>query len=291
MDTSWITNLKDLKKLGDTKGRTVQKLNMLLGRSSKHKPCVPLNPAILIPFPSITHLTWRAHDDRLVFTPPPVGYSVLPRLEVLVIDGASPTLLDIGLQLPFTFLRDVEFTHNAEDVLSAVAFLQVHGSKLVRLGAGLEILVQSDVFHLCPNLEGLRVIDDLPMLKGPVEEDLLPEDFFAPSVPQARLAEIYFNYWTLCVCSTRTRFGALLMSLLSDPKLDPLFKRAFEHFNPVSFPLVQKISMTCIEWPTSEGQARKNRWLALSEVLRPKGVELTDGPGISWAGTRLGRNS
>ncbi|KAJ7213182.1 hypothetical protein GGX14DRAFT_446510 [Mycena pura] len=67
-------------------------------------------------------------------------------------------------------------------------------------------------------------------------------------------------------------------------KLEPAIQRAFERFEPQSFPLLKEMKMGCIQWPTS--QHGKNKWIILSEVLRPKGIKLTDVHGIGGTGKR-----
>ncbi|KAJ6456245.1 hypothetical protein C8R47DRAFT_1082522 [Mycena vitilis] len=142
LDLVFAGDLKKLKQLGETIGPTVKNLDVLLLKR-KNKPCPPLDLTLLIPFTSVTRLIWRALDPRLVATTPPPDFSPFPQLAVLEILGESPTMPNLGLQLPFPFLREVYLRE--VDVAASVAFLQCHGAKLTKLTAPLDVLVNSDV--------------------------------------------------------------------------------------------------------------------------------------------------
>ncbi|KAJ7660791.1 hypothetical protein DFH06DRAFT_379908 [Mycena polygramma] len=194
---------------------------------------------------------------------PPPDFSPFPQLEVLEVLGESPTMLDIGLQLPFAFLREVYLRE--VDVAASVTFLKCHGAKLTKLTAPLDVLVDCDVFRLCLSITSLVVFP--PNMKGVEANEVLPEGFFTCSTPQTTLSELK------------------LFSSTLDRRLEPVLKRAFEHFDPASFPQLKEMSMFCIKWPTSEQQARKNRWISLSEALRPRGISLKDWRGVGGTGT------
>ncbi|KAJ6568933.1 hypothetical protein B0H19DRAFT_1349669 [Mycena capillaripes] len=74
-------------------------------------------------------------------------------------------------------------------------------------------------------------------------------------------------------------------SFFCDRELEPTLKRVFERFDPESFPLLKEMSMACIKWPTSEHEVRKSKWIPLSEVLRSKGIKLTNEYGVGGTGT------
>ncbi|KAJ7224657.1 hypothetical protein GGX14DRAFT_491444 [Mycena pura] len=258
--TSFAGNFKEFKRLSETEEGTAEKLEVLLPVINRKKPVNPVNPMLLAPFTSVTDFTWRAHDPRLLFTPIPAGFSPFSNLEILSIGGASPTVLDFGSQLPLASLRKVHLCETA-DIPASIAFLQSHGAKLVELTAPLDILAKIDVFNLSPNLNLLVIV-------APSDENspVVLDDFFTCSNPHPTLSSLRFDILPL------------------PRKLEPAIQRAFERLEPQSFPLLKEMSMICIEWPTS--QHGKNKWIILSEVLRPKGIKLTDMHGIGGTGKR-----
>ncbi|KAJ7204508.1 hypothetical protein GGX14DRAFT_398336 [Mycena pura] len=57
-------------------------------------------------------------------------------------------------------------------------------------------------------------------------------------------------------------------------------RQAFEQLDPQSFPVLKEIQLDDIKWPTSEQQARKDQWVAISEVLHRKGIKVIDASGV-----------
>ncbi|KAJ7649506.1 hypothetical protein DFH06DRAFT_1475870 [Mycena polygramma] len=268
----YVRELVELKELADTRGNTVQNLNVFVngasGPGSKKAPPA-MNPILLVPFTSLTHLTWSINDERLMFSAPPPGYCALPNLQVLKIQAGSPSLLDIGPKLPLASLHKVDLPIFA-DVPASSAFLLCHGPKLVELSAPLEILIKVNVFDLCKNLK--TVVVHAPHMyataKIAPERKVFPENFLTCRTPHTALTKIDFYFRTLH----------------SDHESP--FKRNLEQLNPENFPVLKEIQLNCIKWPVSEQAVKKNKWIPLSEILRPKGIKLTDSNGIGGTGTK-----
>ncbi|KAJ6456210.1 hypothetical protein C8R47DRAFT_189578 [Mycena vitilis] len=131
------------------------------------------------------------------------------------------------------------------DVPASIAFLRVHGLKLVRRASRLRILVQGEgeLLRLCPNLNCLGIF---LATKGGKLDEPFPENSFAASAPHTALAEL------------RIDFQRKL-----ELKFDPLFQRPFELLDSASFPLLRYIVIAGFEWPSSEALARKNRRIKL----------------------------
>ncbi|KAJ6469141.1 hypothetical protein C8R47DRAFT_1150524 [Mycena vitilis] len=99
-----VENLGELKQVGATRGKTLQYLAMsrpqiAWGPGSK-KPLPAEDPGLLAPFTALAELCWDMGDERVRFGAPPPGYSAFPNLQVLKIGCSSPSVLDIGVNLP-----------------------------------------------------------------------------------------------------------------------------------------------------------------------------------------------
>ncbi|KAJ7159497.1 hypothetical protein C8R46DRAFT_1108435 [Mycena filopes] len=252
-----------LKTLGETWGDSLQELCVVLdadygfSASSKRIPPLRLDPALLAPFTAVTHITWQADHPKLSFTSIPEGFSALPNLKSMATIFESPALLAMGLRLPLNCLEDVDLDRSA-DVPTSVAFLRLHGPKLTRLSAPLEIIVKIDVFDLCTNLTHLAVLSPFPK-----SSTALPADFLSCSTPHTTILKIEFVFH---------RFT---------PQQASAFKEIFTNLDAADLPALKEIKVKGIEWPTSEHTVRKNKWIPLAKVLRSKGIKLTDTNGSS----------
>ncbi|KAJ7616325.1 hypothetical protein DFH06DRAFT_109827 [Mycena polygramma] len=268
----YVENLGELKQVGATRGNTLQYLDVSVelpyGPGSK-KPLPAEDAVLLAPFTALTELRWDIDDERVWFSAPPPGYSALPNLQVLKIGSGSPSVLDIGVNLPLGFLRKVHLS-TLVDVPAATAFTLCHGPKLVKLAAPLEILIKVNVFDLCPSLKMVVVYPPHMHATAKIapERKVFPETFITCRTPHTALTKIYFDF----------------EPLHSDHE-GPL-KHNFEQLNPESFPALKEIQLRCIKWPVSEQAVKKNKWIPLSEILRPKGIKLTDSKGLGGTGIR-----
>ncbi|KAJ6533717.1 hypothetical protein B0H19DRAFT_1324606 [Mycena capillaripes] len=152
-ETFKVMSLSALRQLGK-RGSNVKILDISVSIAGTIFPAV-IDPIILAPFTSLTHLIWKMLETTSFSTPPP-GFCVLPHLEKLSYGGRSPILLDILQPQPLNSLRDVELSEYI-NVPAAVAFLKCHGVKLRILASTPEILSMADVFNLCTNLTALKV--------------------------------------------------------------------------------------------------------------------------------------
>ncbi|KAJ7909460.1 hypothetical protein B0H13DRAFT_634169 [Mycena leptocephala] len=225
-------------------------------------PIPPADPKILEPFRALIRLQWVA-DAKFSFSAPAPRFSALANLQQLcLLDTKSAAILDLCLQLSLPSLREVHLAHvNAP---AAIAFLELHGSKLVQLTATLEVVVKAKIFDLCTRLNTVAVIPS----HGKNED--LPEDFIACSTPHSALAEIHIEFYIL------------------ERRHELPMKRSIEGLKAESFPVLKEVKLSCIKWPTSEREIRKNKWIPLSETLRHKGIKLVDMYGVGGTGT--GRN-
>ncbi|KAF7334508.1 F-box domain-containing protein [Mycena venus] len=237
-------------------------LDQLVFPGSKSK-IESVDCAVLASFTSLTRLTWGAHERMLLSSPPP-GFSALDNLQMLSIDGESPSLLDIALHQRLDSLRELRLGRQVL-VPAAIALLRSRAAQLTHLTALVEILREVDVFELCTSLNTLSVILPWTKVADKLARNALPEDFLTRSTPHNTLEKICFEFHTL-------------------NRDEPALKHIFEHLDPASFPALKEIQLDCIKWPNSEQQARKNKWIPFSELLRPKGIKLTDSKGLG--GTR-----
>ncbi|KAJ7152473.1 hypothetical protein C8R46DRAFT_1007092 [Mycena filopes] len=262
-----LAQLSDLESLSQTPGAaTLREITVDLYIFGPYNPTVlrkpavpPVNPEILKPFVALTKLHWTARGDhlKLCFSNPPQNFTALENLQKLNVCGhRSPSLLDIGIKLPLTSLQDVDLGEigNIED---SVAFLKVHGTKLVRLRALTEVLVKIKVFDFCISLRTLVV--NVPPSYSVPKPLHIPDNFISASTPHINLAKIAFE---------------------GDKDLASEMKRNFTQFQTESFPALKEIQLQCLKWPTSEQQVRKNKWLPLAELLRSKNVTLMDQDGV-----------
>jgi hypothetical protein len=102
-----ITGLLELTRVGETRGATLKDLNVSLHAmvyQGSQKTHDLLDPIVLTPFTSLMRLTWTAYNptrsSKVSFSAPRPGFSALPNVQMLRILGDSPSVLDIGLQLP-----------------------------------------------------------------------------------------------------------------------------------------------------------------------------------------------
>ncbi|KAJ7744156.1 hypothetical protein B0H16DRAFT_995082 [Mycena metata] len=99
-----VEDLPSLKTMGQTSGATLREitvyLNGLQGSSLKSKP---VDPNVLVPFTALTKLRWTTWGPyrKLSFANPPRNFSALENLQIMVVRGQSPSLLDISLKLPY----------------------------------------------------------------------------------------------------------------------------------------------------------------------------------------------
>ncbi|KAJ7920859.1 hypothetical protein B0H13DRAFT_2419578 [Mycena leptocephala] len=253
-------SFKESETLGKIKGSTLEVVDASLnddpvGPRNNRVP-VEVDPIILAPFTSLTRL--ESVFEQISFSKPPLGFSALSKSQELIVESRSPSVLDIGLPLPLTFLREVRL-HDGANVPASTAFLQCNGAKLLRLNAPLDILIKINVFDLCTSLETLVVFPPYPHSQSP--HKVIPENFIACSAPQTTLSRIRLDF-----------------NRAYRPSV-PAIKALSEWLGPASFPVLKEIQIPCIKWPTSERELEKNVWIPLSEVLLPKGITLTDKDG------------
>ncbi|KAJ7719237.1 hypothetical protein DFH07DRAFT_898792 [Mycena maculata] len=264
------SDIQTLESLGKTSGHTMQKLRFSLpepqGRGSKSR-LPTANPSVLLLFAALTHLTWSS-PALFSFSAPPAGFSALPNLETLCLLDCSSSVLGVFTQLALDYLRDVSLDKPV-DVPGATPFLQRHGAKLVTLSAPLEILAKAKVFDVCTSLSNLEVV--APYTKVSPERRALPDNFISCSTPHTSLTKIYFKLWAPL---ERQHKSAI--------------KKVFGTLDPTSFPELKEIQLQSANWPTSEKEIPKNEAVIFSELLRPKGIKLTDQHGLAWSG-RSGR--
>ncbi|KAF8215044.1 hypothetical protein K438DRAFT_1705513 [Mycena galopus ATCC 62051] len=258
--------IPQLEQIAKERGPIIEELDVNLmsepfGPGSKSK-IERVDCAVLASFTSLTRLTWAAHERLLLSSPPP-GFFALDNLQMLSIDGESPSLLEIALHLPLDSLRELKLGRLVL-VPAAIALLRSRAAQLTHLTALVEILKEVDVFDLCTSLKTLSVTS---WTRGAdkLARNALPEDFLTCSIAHNTLEKIRFEFYTL-------------------NRDEPALKHIFEHLDPASFPALKEIQLDCIKWPNSEQQARKNKWIPFSELLRPKGIKLTDQNGLG--GTR-----
>ncbi|KAF8191879.1 hypothetical protein K438DRAFT_1830198 [Mycena galopus ATCC 62051] len=259
--------ISELEQIAKERGPIIEDLvvNFMgepIGPGSKSK-IQRVDCAVLASFTSLTRLTWAARERLLLSSPPP-GFSALDNLEVFSIDGESPSLLDIALHRPLDSLRELELGRRVL-IPAAVALLRSRAAQLTHLTALVEIFKEVDVFDLCTSLKILSVTPPWTKVADKVARNALPEDFLTRSTAHNTLEKICFEFHTL-------------------NRDEPALKHIFEHLDPASFPALKEIQLDCIKWPNSEQQSRKNKWIPFSELLRPKGIKLTDKNGLG--GTR-----
>ncbi|KAF8191865.1 hypothetical protein K438DRAFT_1970240 [Mycena galopus ATCC 62051] len=259
--------ISELEQIAKERGAIIEELDVNfmgepIGPGSKSK-IQRVDCAVLAPFTSLTRLTWAARERLLLSSPPP-GFSALDNLEMLSIDGESPSLLDIALHRPLDSLRELELGRRVL-IPAAIALLRSRAAQLTHLTALVEIFKEVDVFDLCTSLKILSVTPPWTKVADKVARNALPEDFLTRSTAHNTLEKICFEFHTL-------------------NRHEPALKHIFEHLDPASFPALKEIQLDCIKWPNSEQQARKNKWIPFSELLRPKGIKLTDKNGLG--GTR-----
>ncbi|KAF7334509.1 F-box domain-containing protein [Mycena venus] len=256
-----------LEKLAKERGHIIEELKVDFigepyGPGSKSK-IDRIDCAVLASFTSLTRLTWAAYE-RMLLTSPPPGFSALDNLQMLSINGESPSLLEIALHQRLDSLRELKLGRQIL-VPAAVTLLKSRAAQLTHLTALVEILRDVDVFDLCTSLNTLTVILPWTKVANKLARNALPEDFLTRSTPHNTLEKIRFEFPTL-------------------NRDEPALKHIFKHLDPASFPALKEIQLDCIKWPDSEQQARKNKWIPFSELLSPKGIKLTDSKGLG--GTR-----
>ncbi|KAJ7477027.1 hypothetical protein B0H11DRAFT_2031666, partial [Mycena galericulata] len=171
VSTSTATNFQCLETLANTSGSTLQRLTVSfpepVGLRSK-KPVPAENPAILMRFNALTHLTWLS-PNRFSFSKPPFAFAALSNLHVLRLSQCSSSVIDVFSELPLDLLRDLSLGRPL-DVSASLKLFRRHGRKLLELSAPLKILAKFKVF------------------------DVLPEDFISCSAPHTTLAKIRFDF-------------------------------------------------------------------------------------------------
>ncbi|KAJ7474333.1 hypothetical protein FB451DRAFT_1248659 [Mycena latifolia] len=258
-----IHDILTLETLGQTSGATLQELAVKIpepeGRGSKAR--VPaVKPAVLSPFSALTHLTWSS-PAILSFPTPDPGFLALPNLQKLALLDCSKSFLAVLSQLSLDSLRDVSL-HKPLDVSASVNFLQCHGSKLLELSAPLEVLIKVKVFDVCTSLNNVLALHPYSSLKP--ERRALPKDFITCDAPHMSLVKIHLELYRI------------------ERQNKSTLKATCADLDKTSFPVLKEIQVTCAKWPTSEQEISKSEWVKLSDLLRPKGIELTDKNGVGW---------
>ncbi|KAJ7152467.1 hypothetical protein C8R46DRAFT_1121306, partial [Mycena filopes] len=266
-----VEQLSDLKNLGQTPGAAALRemsvnLNSFGPYDPTRRPGNPLrppavDPQILKPFVGLTDLHWATQGDhsKLCFSKPPKNFTALENLQKLKVRSylRSPSLLDIGMKLPLNSLQDVDLGES-DNVEAALAFLKVHGAKLARLRALIEVLVELKVFDSCKSLQLLVV--QFPSPNMAPRRHHVPDDFISASTPHTNLTKISFE---------------------DHSDMESAMKANFTQLQPESFPALKEI----------QHQVRKNKWLPLAALLRPKNITLIDRDGVGGTSPLTGRPS
>ncbi|KAK7008069.1 F-box domain-containing protein [Favolaschia claudopus] len=249
-----VGNLTDFTRIGETTAPTVTALNVDLYSDHSQAFSMTIDPKVLLPFTSLINLYWSS--EGIEFSPaPPPDFPALKKLETLTIAREmfpGPVLLSDKLNLTLPCLRELEL-HEVH-IPAAISFTKRHGAQLVHLTASTEIFIAIEVFDLCPNLTTLTVT--------PARQIALPDYFLVRSTPHVSLEKIRFSTTHIT------------------------FKPMFENLRPERFPSLKEIQAADIEWPTTERMIKKNTWIPLSEILRPKGIKLTNRNGVGGSGGR-----
>ncbi|KAJ7630304.1 hypothetical protein FB45DRAFT_915139 [Roridomyces roridus] len=259
LDWTRVKSVEELQTLSRGSGLTVESLTIFIDGPASKKPWPATNPAVLAPFITLKHLHWSS-ARQFCFSMPTGSFTAIPNLVSLKVQDCAPSVLDFFTRLSFDHLRIVDL-REVTQVASAVAFVRRHGSKLIKISATLEILVPAKVFDVCANLETAGVL--CPTSKVPARR-IIPNDFFTYTVPHSKLTKIQLDYP-----------GHL--------QQDSNLTRVFQALDTSHFPALKSICMPRVSWPKSEKQVAKNDYVGFSELLRPKGIKLTDEHGLGWA--------
>ncbi|KAJ7086280.1 hypothetical protein C8R44DRAFT_752682 [Mycena epipterygia] len=242
-------SLQILKLLGQTAGPTLRELGVTLPSLRR------VDPAVLADFSVLEHLIWNSSSKFEAFNS---GLVALGSLRALRVERVSTSFLDILAHLPLPDLRHVSLSM-AVDAGAAVEFLRRHGPKLIELRLPLEIFSRLDVLGVCTRL--VTVIAICPSVAAK-DRRVIAEDML--SRPHPSLTNIRFQFSKL------------------ERQHDATFNTMFAAIDTTRFPALQEVQITCAKWPTSEHEIPKSKWVRLAELLRPKGIKLTDGEGVAW---------
>ncbi|KAJ6631278.1 hypothetical protein B0H10DRAFT_1978024 [Mycena sp. CBHHK59/15] len=239
--------------LGKTSGASLLQLSASVGSflsASTRRP-VDEDPAVWSYFTELRFLGWDSTTNFKTKRDPSLA-GALGNLESLCIELCPHSL---------NSLRRVCLS-TAANVSAAIRFLKVHGSKLVRLEAPIEILAKLRVFVVCPNLYSLVVLSH--DTTGKAERRAIPPDFVLCEVPQNSLVKVLF------------KFNAL------EKKNEIACNETFGTLNSTFFPALREIQFSCCQWPMTEHEISNNRWIHMSDLLHQKNVRLTDANGFHW---------
>ncbi|KAJ6608283.1 hypothetical protein B0H10DRAFT_2068288 [Mycena sp. CBHHK59/15] len=246
---------KQLEMLGQLAGRTLLHLGVNLKSKSSGE-----DPAVLARFSALRLLVWGStanfnapREERLI--------NALGCLESLVFWKCSPSFLSVLTGMGLNALRTVSLPEII-DVSASVDLLRRHGSKLHEIAAPLEVLVKLKVFDVCTHL--VEVVCLAPYTTVKAEYRVLPEDFLSPTVPQPALIKIFFRFHKL------------------ERQHATAFKNIFASLDTRLFPALREIQFLGCTWPTSDGEMANSNWVKFSDMLRPKGIKLTNLSGVHW---------
>ncbi|KAK7016521.1 F-box domain-containing protein [Favolaschia claudopus] len=251
-----VEKAAQLTQVGNSLGPTIEALDVIL---SGFEP-LHIDPMILERFTSLVRLSWNI--GGYMFSAPSAGSSLFNKLEALKIDlePRGLTLLnDWNLTLPC--LRELVFKNVNDSV--ALTFIRRHASKLHELTAGMSVLATAKILDLCPNLETLTV---LPARGG----------WFIIPTPEI-FDDIITNFTPPHASLCRLRFKGHTVEA---------YTRMVENLEPEKFPLLKEIRCFEVEWPSAERELARNLWIRFSELLRVKGIKLTDKNGVGGTGER-----
>ncbi|KAK7063570.1 F-box domain-containing protein, partial [Favolaschia claudopus] len=208
-------------------------------------------------FDNLTALRILDWESQVVYTDiDSADVEGLSSLEELRTTTASASFLNLLTHLTLTSIRRVEFS---DDCSTPKDFLVKHGSKLTQLElpfSHLEGLKTSKIFDLCSNLNSITFFED-DSEHPPSVQDLYSSQAVHP------LAKITFKmYWYKEKKQVITAWDVF-----------------FSQFEPECFPNLRDLAVTCCSWPTNEVSSYWVRW---SEILRPRGIALTNKAGMKW---------
>ncbi|KAJ7736220.1 hypothetical protein DFH07DRAFT_109042 [Mycena maculata] len=209
------------------------------------------NPSTLSLFPNLRSLSVAIKaifDVNSAFIPA----GALPNLEELSFTAVDGSFLTVLSQMNLPSLRTAKFElHNA----NIAPFLAKHGGKLRTLSVNWMTFDTTNVFNLCPAMVALTV-------------------HCGTLVPNCTRFTSSGDHTCLETISLQTndyiRGG--------ERKWGPFFKA----LRVDTFPALQRISLPCIRWPTTEHDIGKSSWVRAAEALLDRDVRLTDNNGGAW---------
>ncbi|KAJ7084888.1 hypothetical protein B0H15DRAFT_1023684 [Mycena belliarum] len=218
--------------------------------------CRTGSPAVLDNFTQLRSLDWKC-PIAFECEPKVVAYSGFPQLEELRIWEADSSFLTV---LTMMKLESIRLLFIFDGVEASEKLLEMHGSKLtqLRMESSTVDTLNANIFTLCSNLESLS-------LKAYVDVPYGRHFNSIDSVPSL-----------LKICITLKEYRRK-----KERRAFP-WESLFSEFETRCFPNLREIQINSCEWPTSEREISKSRWVTWAEVLLKDNVNLTDASGKKW---------